>query len=158
SAGNPLAGGTVTYYDNGWKPFGVTDGTGNAALTIPAGSYTFNVAYANTQQQLTQNTGVNPLVLFQTRAVTVQLKNSSGALIDTGVAQYYSNGWNSFGTTTGGQVRKELLPGAYTFALTYLGTQQQQSQNVGSNPLVVFQTKGVTVQLKNSNGNPLDTG
>ena len=34
----------------------------------------------------------------------------------------------------------ELLPGSYPFAMNYAGARQEKSQNVGSNPDVVFQT------------------
>ena len=33
-----------------------------------------------------------------------------------------------------------MLPGSYTFAMTYLGTRRQVTQDVSVSPLVVFQT------------------
>jgi len=55
--------------------------------------------------------------------------------------QYYSDGWKAFGTTGGdGTVRMALPPGTYIFRISYAGASLQKSQNVASDPNVVFQT------------------
>jgi hypothetical protein len=82
----------------------------------------------------------NPSVVFQTTKVTVQLKDSNGALMDTGTVQYYSGGWRDIGSTSGGQVSKELLPGSYTFSMNHAYARQEKAQNIGANFTVVFQT------------------
>ena len=61
-------------------------------------------------------------------------------------------------TAVYGEISKELLPGSYTFAMTYEGTRMQKEQDTSVNAVVVFQTANVTVQLKDSQGNPLDGG
>ncbi|MNQ97080.1 hypothetical protein D3C85_1127110 [compost metagenome] len=58
----------------------------------------------------------------------------------------------------GGEISKELLPGSYTFGMTYEGTNAQKLQNIGADAVVVFQMVNVKVQLKDSQGNPLDGG
>jgi hypothetical protein len=93
--------------------------------------------------------------------VTIELKNSTGALMDTGTASYYAGGWHDLGDTSGGKVAVEMLPGSYSFAMTYNGTRQQfNGQAVANGSTVVFQTTGVTVQLQRSTGEnpPLSGG
>jgi hypothetical protein len=146
SSGAALLGGSGQYYLNSWQA--CSGGTNNpgyvlCALTGLVSNASFSMTYASTRQQMTQNIATNSTVVFQTKAVTLTLENSSGNLMDTGTAQYYSGSWLSFGQTSGGQVQKELLPGTYTFSMTYASTQQQISQNIGTNPVVVFQTAKV---------------
>jgi len=158
STGSPLSGGVVQYYSGGWKTFGTTDITGQATNQLPPGSYTFSISYGYAQQQKAQNIATDPTVVFQTKKVTVQLKDSSSALMDTGTVQYYSGAWRDIGSTSGGQVSKELLPGNYTFKMGYGYAQQQKAQNIATDPTVVFQTTKVTVQLQDSTGALMDTG
>ncbi|MDF2668890.1 MAG: hypothetical protein K0R67_1196 [Paenibacillus sp.] len=158
SNGNPLSGGAVKYYDGGWKDFGTTDSSGRASKNLPHKAYTFSITYAGTTSQQAQNTGSNPVVEFQTINVKVQLKDSQGIALDSGEVKYYAGSWRILGTTAGGEVSKELLPGNYSFGTTYEGTYNQQTQNTGSDPVVVFNTVNVKVQLKDSQGTALDGG
>jgi hypothetical protein len=80
--------------------------------------------------------------------VTVKLLGSNGSGLSGAVVQYYSGGWKAFGTTGGdGTVSMALPPGTYNFQISYAGASQQKSQNVGTNPNVVFQTTLVTMKL-----------
>jgi 3D (Asp-Asp-Asp) domain-containing protein len=140
----------------------ITDGVarikyGLAKELLPL-TYSFAMSYAGFRQEKVQNVAADPTVVFQAARVTVQLKDSAGNLIDTGEVQYYAGGWKTFGTTAGGQVTRDLLPGTYTFAMTYAGGRLEKVQNVAVDPTVVFQTTRVVVQLQDSAGSPIDTG
>jgi YD repeat-containing protein len=158
STGGPLSGGVVQYYSGGWQAFGTTDASGRVSKELTPGTYTFSMNYAYARQEKAQNTATNPTVVFQTINATIQLKDSIGTLMDTGTVQYYSGGWRDIGSTSGGQVSKELLPSTYTFSMNYAFARQEKAQNIASNPTVVFQTISATVQLKDSTGALMDTG
>jgi hypothetical protein len=85
--------------------------------------------------------------------VTFKLLNSKNNEL-TGGTEYYAGGWNMFGggTTT---TNMELLPVSYSFRVSYAGASQQKSQDVGTNPLVQFQTILVTMKLLDSSNNEL---
>jgi hypothetical protein len=74
-------------------------------------------------------------------AVTVKLLASNGNGLIGAVVQYYSDGWKAFGTTgSNGTVSMALPPGTYIFRISYAGGSQEKSQNVASDPNVIFQT------------------
>ena len=158
SLGNPLSGGVVQYYSGGWQTFGTTDISGRVSKELTPGTYTFSMNYAFGRQEKAQNTATNPTVVFQTTKVTVELRDSANSLMDTGTVQYYSGGWRDIGSTSGGQVSKELLPLSYTFSMTYVFARQEKPQNIAIDPTVVFQTTRVMVELRDSANSLMDTG
>jgi hypothetical protein len=89
-------------------------------------------------------------------SAAVQLKNSSGVLIDTGTVQYYSGAWRSLGTTTNGVTTKELLPNSYSFRMTYALVSLDKTQDISNNATVNFSTVLCTVRVKNSQSQFID--
>ncbi|MCP4154459.1 MAG: hypothetical protein GY757_42435, partial [bacterium] len=157
SNGNPLDTGAVHYYAGGWKTFGTTSNGETKKELLPV-SYVFRMSYGGAALNKTHDLSAGPVVLFQTTAATVQLKDSSGNPLDTGSVQYYASGWKTFGITSGGEAKKELLPLSYVFRMSYGGTAINKTHDLSAEPVVRFQTTAATVQLKDSSGNPLDTG
>ncbi|NNJ12792.1 hypothetical protein EKD04_020920 [Chloroflexales bacterium ZM16-3] len=113
-------------------------------MELLPGTYTFRVSYAGGRQTLRQDIGTNPLVQFTTKHVTVELRDSAGAPL-AGDAEYNVGGWQPFGTGTT-PATMELLPGTYTFRVSYAGGRQTLRQDIGANPLVQFTTKHVAVE------------
>jgi hypothetical protein len=146
SSTNGLSGGTVQYYSGGWRSFGTTGSDGTISMALPPGTYNFQISWAGASQQKSQNVATNPTVVFQTTLVTMKLLSSAGSELSAG-AQYYAGGWKTFGagkTTT----TMQLLPLTYTFQISYAGASQKKSQNVATNPSVLFQT----VQVHSDSG------
>ena len=159
STNTPLNDGMVKYYASGWKLFGTTDATGMVTKELLPIKYSFKMYYMGGSQQISNhNVGVNPMVVFQTTLVTVKLISSTNTPLNDGMVKYYASGWKLFGTTDAtGMVTKELLPIKYSFKMYYMGGSQQISNhNVGVNPMVVFQTTLVTVELKNCSSTGID--
>jgi len=76
--------------------------------------------------------------------------------MDTGKVQYYSGAWRTFGTTTNGAVSLELLPTSYQFSMTYAYVSNNKTQDVGSNSTVSFSTVLATVNVINTQNNPVN--
>ena len=157
SLGNFIDQGTVQYYSGAWRDFGATT-NGIAVKELLPNNYSFRMNYAFSSKDKAQDIGVDPNVVFQTVNTNVQLKNSLGNFIDLGTVQYYSGAWRDFGVTTNGAAVKELLPNNYSFRMNYAYASKDKTQDVGINPIVVFQTVNAVVQLKNSLGEFIDRG
>jgi hypothetical protein len=160
STGSGLSGGAARYYDGSWHEIGTTDSSGVIRTGIDGAprNLLFSMDYAFTHNEKWQNIATNALVVFQTKKVEVQLKNSLGALFDTGAVKYYTGAWHDLGNTSGGKVTVELLPANILFSMDNAYVHNETWQDVGSNPTVLFQTKNVEVQLKNSADALFDTG
>jgi len=163
SSNQPLAGGVASAYAGGWKPIGTTGSNGKtcAALDGKLGNTAVAMVYNGTRQQISQNAQTNSIYPFKTTDVSVELRDSGGSLMDTGGASYYAgSSWHSIGNTSGGVAHVQMLPGSYSFAMTYNGTRQQLNGQAisGTTDTVTFQTTDVTVELHDSGGALLDTG
>jgi len=157
SQGNLLQGGSLQYYDGGWKD-AIDNGDGTFTVQTEKSTVSLKMHYAGGYQQK-DNVTVGPdTAVFQTVNTTVKLLNSQGAAIDTGTVKYYASGWKDLGTTVNGIAEKELLPRKYTFQMSYAGASINKDQDISQNPVVVFQTVRAEVQLKDSQGNLLDSG
>lgn len=118
------------------------------------GTYRFRATYENATVELRQNIAQNAYVDFQTKPVTISLKNAAGDLITNGTAnyEYHSNGWNDLGISDTGQMTVELLPKTYSFRVEHKNTKKEKNQNIVFNSEVEFKTVNFTVQLKDSAG------
>ena len=154
SLGNLIDAGTVQYYSGAWRNFGATT-NGVATKELLPINYSFRMVYEFASIDKQQNLLNNPTVVFQTVNAAVQLKNSSGNLIDAGTVQYYSGAWRNFGTTTNGVANKELLPINYSFRMAYEYVSNDKQQNLSTNPVVNFTTVLCSVKVSNTTNQPL---
>ncbi len=161
SNGAGLAGGDVQYYHQGWHDLGTTDSNGQVVATLPAGSYSFAVTYNGTREQKdhVDISTTNPVV-FQTINMVVHLQDSTGAALKDGDASYYAKGWHDMGATdANGNASAEMLPGSYSFAVTYNGTREQKNHvDISTTNPVVFQTINMVVSLQRCDGTGLAGG
>ncbi len=157
SAGTNLTGGSLQYYDGSWKD-AVNNNDGTFHVNTTLATVSLRMTYEGGSQTKSNVTVGPDVVVFQTVNTQVMLQNSMGALIDTGMVQYYYSSWRTLGTTTNGVATKELLPATYTFRMTYATATNDKQQDIGANPTVVFTTVNGAVQLKNSLGGFIDQG
>jgi hypothetical protein len=159
-AGTKVAGGDASAYVGGWQSIGTTNSYGVACNLFDGqlGNVSVAMVYNGTRQQITQNQPTNSVYAFQAGQITIELKNSTGALIDTGAVSYYAGGWHNLGGTSGGKVAVDVLPGTYAFAMVYNGERNQVSQAVTNGSTVVFQTVNANVKLLDSTGAGIEGG
>ena len=142
STGHGLMGGRVDYYSNSsWHAFGITGVDGSVSNMLLPDNYDFRMTYAYGQVGEWQNVRANPMVVFQTVNVAVELKDGLGNGISGGAVRYYGGSWHDIGTTGGtGTVRLELLATTYNFSMDYNNVHSEKSQNVGWSSDVIFPT------------------
>ena len=134
-----IDGGWVRYSSWTWKDFGTTSEDGTVHKELLPGEYNFRLEYEAGRQDIRQNITENPMVAFRTIDTVVKLIDSNNEGIDGGWVRYSSWTWKDFGMTSeDGMVHKELLPGTYTFRITYQKNQWDIKQNIFENSLVEF--------------------
>jgi hypothetical protein len=155
SLGNQIPASNVMYYEGSWKDaVNNGDGTFTVITTKPTVSIRMFYEYAN--QTVNNVPAQNNTYTFTTVNAAVQLKNSSGNLMDEGTVQYYAGAWRTFGTTVNGVAHKELLPVNYSFRMTYEYVSNDKQQNLSGNPVVDFNTVLCTIKVTNANNQPLE--
>ncbi|QKK00086.1 MAG: hypothetical protein HND40_11145 [Ignavibacteriota bacterium] len=157
SLGNQIPASNVMYYESaagGWKDaVNNGDGTFTVVTTKPTVSIRMFYEYAN--QTVHNVPAQNNTYTFTTVNAAVELRNSTGNLIDQGTVQYYAGAWRSFGTTVNGVANKELLPINYSFRMIYEYVPLDKQQDISTNSTVTFSTVLCTVKVTKANGQPL---
>ncbi len=148
---NIPANGGASYYASGWHAI-TTLNTNNPSIVqteMLPGTYSFALTYKGTHDQKSYtviepnpNNHANALqtVYFHAALVTVELQAHNNSALDipgNGSASYYAGGWHAITTlnpNNPAMVQAEMLPGTYSFALTYNGT-TIRSRIRSSNPI-----------------------
>lgn len=149
------------YAHSAWRPMVATGTPGSASAEMLPGSYSFQMFYNGTRQQLDdQQVSLTPTTIgFQTVDVSVELRNDAGDWVASGASEYYSRGWRTVGTTTDSDgAHAEMLPGTYSFDMRYNGDRQKAEHRISdSDSVVVFHVHGANPGQQgdgNSNPNP----
>ena len=154
SLGNQIPASNVMYYEGKWKD-AVNNGDGTFTVITTKPTVSIRMFYEGANQTVNNVPAQNNTYIFQTVNASVQLKNSSGNLIDQGTVQYYAGAWRSFGTTVNGVANKELLPINYSFRMIYEYVPLDKQQDISTNSTVTFSTVLCTVKVTKANGQPL---
>jgi hypothetical protein len=157
SAGARLTTGTLQYYSDSWKS-AVNNNDGTFTIATTAKNLSLRMTYEYGTQTKSNVPVGSDTIIFQTVNAQIKIQNSQGIPIDTGTVQYYAGAWRNLGPTINGIASKELLPGTYSFRMTYAYASKDKQQDIGANTLVVFQTVNAAVQLQNSQGSLIDQG
>ncbi len=143
-----------------WTPGGAT----TRSITATAnGIYSVTVAYdyAATGAPAGSPTTYHTTVTTAANTVTIRLIDHLGTPISGQQVQYYSNGWNTFGagtTDANGYACQSFAPGfSGSFQVIYAGGGSKQwDAAAAGNPVLVAQTTGVSVYLKDHSGNGIN--
>ncbi len=161
SQGDPIEGVRVQYQAASWYEAGDSDHNGEVLVSIPErfSTITARAHYHGGRVDIRQNIRENPEIEFQTVRTTVMLQDSDSKPLEGGRIQYVYSSWAEFGVTDStGEAAMELLPTTYTFRMSYAEGRVDIKQNIGDNPVVLFQTVPVTVRLEDSEGTGLEGG
>jgi hypothetical protein len=154
SLGDSLESDNAKYYASGWKTFG--SGFTSTSMELLPNNYPFKVYYKGGSRQQSQDIGLDPNITFETLEASMHLVSSKGDSLESDNAEYYASGWKTFGsgfTSTS----MELLPNNYPFKVYYKGGSRQQSQDIGLDPNITFETLEASMHLVSSKGDSLDS-
>lgn len=144
SSGQGIAGADASFRSGGWQSMGLTGADGCVSTDSPAavGRIRFRLTYGGQRQVIRQDTRVDPVVVFQTVAVTVRLIDSGGVDgIEGATVTYNASGWQTFGTTdANGSATSEMFPANIRFRLSYGGRTQDVTQDTSVDPVISYQT------------------
>lgn len=144
----PVQGAKVYLGVGGWPYIGETDAAGELDYEYD-GAANMRVRmtapnHGGTQTSDLQDVTGNPNFDFETSEIEIQLKDSAGNLTDGGIVKINDGGWPVIGTTGDdgpGTVKHEhFLPYTRTFRMSYNGPTEEKSQDIGTDPIVIFQT------------------
>ena len=148
STGTGIAGATGNYYITTWLPIpGTTDSDGilpYALDGLKTNVHTQAILQGMIQQKPPQNIATNSVFVYQTIPVSFKLKAMDGSTDLAAQAQYYAGAWRTFGTGVTPATMQMLPVTNLSFGVRYLGAWQQKTQDITTNPNVVFQTGQVT--------------
>jgi hypothetical protein len=152
SSNTNLPGGSLQYYEGGWKN-AVDNGDGTFTVDTKLKNVSLRMTYEYGSQTKNNVPVGSDTVTFTTVNALVKLQDSNGNAIDTGKVQYYAGGWRNFGSTINGTASKELLAANYTFRLSYAFASNDKAQNLDTNVTVIFKTINANVELRNNLNN-----
>ena len=129
--------GAVQYYSGAWRDFGTTtNGVANKELLPNSYSFRMTSEYVSNDKQ--QDVSSNNTVIFSTVLCDVKVITLAGQLVNNATVSYYAGAWRQIGTTVNGEITKELLPANLSFRVKSGTVQQDKTQNISTNPAVVF--------------------
>ena len=129
SNGGGIKGGIVQYYYRQHKSrrfykmkyLGKTDEQGILLKELPNGIYLFKITYRGASEYKWQNITDNRIVIFQTKRITISVKNKYDSPVENALVGYYIYWkYNAIGhTDDNGLITVELLKGKYLFYVEY---------------------------------------
>ena len=155
SDGNDIDGETMRFHQVTWKDLDISNGP----VELLPGKYTFQMTYNNGRRQIVSTLPVaaETRVDFRTVSTDLSLLDSDGNDIDGETMRFHQVTWRDL-DISGGDV--ELLPGKYTFQMTYNNGRQQKvvTLPVAADTRVDFRTIPSQMILEDSEGNMLEGG
>jgi hypothetical protein len=159
SQGTPITEGVSWAYRVGYS--GAWQPASSPLELLPISNLNVRVTYGAAGETLSnvQDISADPVVIFETTAVTLELRDSQGTPITEGVSWAYRVGYS--GSWQSASSSLELLPiSNLNVRVTYgaAGETLSKVQDIGLDPVVVFETTAVTLELRDSQGIPMSEG